>query len=81
MTIGEPEADPEPILRNEGPMDWQKHHADPDLEKMSDKTLDEDEPVSPTNDRLEKKTGYQTPSTTSAATEATPTASCSAIRA
>ena len=81
MVTGEPEADPEPILRSEGSMDWQKHLADPDLEKMSDGTLDEDEPVSPTNDRLEKKTGHQTPSTALAAPEATPPAGCSAIRA
>jgi heat shock protein beta len=77
VATGEPEADPEAILRSEEFVDWQdmkKHLADPDLEKVFDKTPDEDEPEPPKHDRVEKETGYQTPSTTSAAPEATATA-------
>jgi len=51
-----------------------KHLADPDLAKVFDKTPDEDEPEPPVHDKVEKGTGYQTPSTASDATEATATA-------
>jgi len=51
-----------------------EHLADPDLEKMFDTTLGENESEPPMHDRDEKETGYQTPSTTSAAPEAIQTA-------
>ena len=76
VATSEPEPDPEEILRGEEFVDWQdmkKHLADPDLEKAFDTTPGEDEPESPTHDRAEKETEYQTP-TTSAAPEATSTA-------
>jgi len=72
VATGEPEADPEAILQSEEFVDWQemkKHLADPDLEKVFDKTPNEDEPESSTDDRVEKETGYQP-----AAPEATPNA-------
>jgi len=77
VATGEPEADPEAILGSEEFADWQemkKHLADPDLEKVFDTTLGENESEPPMRDRVEKETGYQTPSTTSAAPEATQTA-------
>lgn len=76
VDTGEPEAEPEAILRSEGFVDWQDmktHLTDPAL-NVIEKTPGKDEPEPPTHDRVEKELGYQTPSTMSAAFEATPTA-------
>ena len=81
VATGEPEADLEAILSAEDFVDWKdikEHLADPDLE-VFDKTPNEDESDPPKHETVEKETGSQTPTTLSAAPEATATAAHDAV--
>lgn len=69
VATGEPDADPEAILKAEEFVDWQdikKNVADPDL-KVFDISPDEDEPEPPKHQRVEKEAGYQPPPPSDAA--------------
>ena len=77
VATGEPEPDPEEILKSEEFMDWQdikKRLADPDLEKVFDKTPEDHEQQPPKHEKVEKETASQTPQDTSTAPDATATA-------
>lgn len=76
VATGEPDADPEAILKAEEFVNWQdikKNLADPDLEKVFDMTPDEDESAPPQQQNVEKEAGHQ-PLPPSAEPEAATTA-------
>ena len=77
VATSEPEPDPEEILKSEEFMDWQnikQHLADPDLEKLFDKTPEKDEQEPPKDEKVEKETESRTAHATSTTPDAAATA-------